>query len=211
LVPIDKFKPENMDRTYDYIYLISQVDPVRLKFTGEKHLKGRELYNKKFRRCPLTGKVEAIPVDPDWWSTYNIVGFCGIDGRTCPMDFYVTDGINDSLAFYIALEQTIAKGFLRYGDILVLDNAAIHRFKENVDLEEWLYTTFGIFALFLPTRSPELNPIELLWHRLVICLRSFDHGAPRSHKDAFAYAAAEVMEAFTHEDVWKCYYKCQVV
>ena len=65
LVPIDKFKPENMDRTYDYIYLMSQADPVRLKFADEKHLKGRELSNKKFRRCPLTGRVEAIPVDPD--------------------------------------------------------------------------------------------------------------------------------------------------
>jgi hypothetical protein len=211
LVPMDKFKPENIARTYDYIYRISQVDPVRLKFTDEKHLKGRELYNKKVRRCLLTGRVEAIPVDSDWRNTYNIVGFCGIDERPCPMDFYVTDGTNDSLAFSMALEQTIMKGFLRRGDILVLDNASIHRFKENVDLEEWLHTTFGIFLLFLPTRSPELNPIELLWHWLVISLRSFDHGAPRIHKDAIVYAAAEAMEAFTHQDVFKCYRHCEIV
>jgi hypothetical protein len=46
-----------MDRTYEYIYLTVRAGLFRLKFiTDEKHLKGRELYNKKVRRCPSYGK-----------------------------------------------------------------------------------------------------------------------------------------------------------
>ena len=39
---------------------------------------------------------------------------------------------------------------------MVLDNAKIHVGGENTVLEDWLWTNFGVFALFLPPRSPEL-------------------------------------------------------
>ena len=43
LVPIDKYSLLNCLRLMEYVNIITQVNPMRLKFCGEKHLKGREL------------------------------------------------------------------------------------------------------------------------------------------------------------------------
>jgi hypothetical protein len=56
------------------------------------------------------------------------------------------------LQFAAAVEGAIAIGFLKRGDILVLDNAGIHIYQENVVLEEWLWDECGILLLTLPTR-----------------------------------------------------------
>jgi hypothetical protein len=60
------------------------------------------------------------------------------------------------------IETTVAIGFLKGGDILVLDNASTHGKGDNTYLEEWLWKSFGIFVLFLPTRTLEWNPTELV-------------------------------------------------
>ncbi len=49
--------------------------------------------------------------------------------------------------------------------IVVLDNASIHRsklFKENII--KWELK--GLYLLYLPTYSPELNAIEILWREM---------------------------------------------
>jgi len=49
--------------------------------------------------------------------------------------------------------------------ICVLDNASIHTsktFKEKID--EW--EKLGLYLLYLPPYSPELNPIEMLWREM---------------------------------------------
>ena len=48
--------------------------------------------------------------------------------------------------------------------VLVLDNASIHRAHVvRACQAEWAAS--GLTQLFLPPYSPELNHIELLWHR----------------------------------------------
>ena len=76
---------------------------------------------------------------------------------------------HDSFAFRFFLEDKIACGWLQIYDIIVCDNAAIHKSGYNDDLAEYLWDCPGlngeplrILLLPLPTRSPELNPIELL-------------------------------------------------
>ena len=77
-VPIDKWKPDNVDRALEYIALVYQIDPFRLKFCDEAHLKGSDLESKKGRRCPITGVVEPVHVGSDFRNAYSIVRFCGI-------------------------------------------------------------------------------------------------------------------------------------
>lgn len=51
---------------------------------------------------------------------------------------------------------------LKKPTIVILDNASIHRsklFKENI--EKW--EEMNLHLLYLPTYSPELNLIEILW------------------------------------------------
>jgi hypothetical protein len=65
--------------------IISKVDPVRLKFGDEKHLKGAEIYCRKTRRNVLTGEVPPCFTAPDFRNTYTILGLCGIDPSTMPL------------------------------------------------------------------------------------------------------------------------------
>ena len=49
--------------------------------------------------------------------------------------------------------------------VIVLDNAPWHRSKEFMaKIKEW--EDLGLFIFHLPTYSPHLNPIEILWKRM---------------------------------------------
>ena len=43
--PYNKFCPKNEARAYEFIYMLSNFAPKRVKFGDEKSLKGQELYN----------------------------------------------------------------------------------------------------------------------------------------------------------------------
>ena len=49
------------------------------------------------------------------------------------------------------------------GDVLVLDNAAIHHAAGVWDALDAIFAAAGITVLFLPVYSPELNPAELIF------------------------------------------------
>jgi hypothetical protein len=160
-VPIDKFSDKNIERTVEFVNYIRRLNPSRVKFGDEKHLKGKEMFDRKVRKCPVTGKVEEVVVDSDFRNTYNIVGFCGIDLEAIPMDYYISDDTNDAETFCECVERSVAKGFLRRGDTLVLDNASIHRYRAASTLEDWLWEDLGILLVFLPTRSLELSSLTV--------------------------------------------------
>ena len=59
---------------------------------------------------------------------------------------------------------------------------------------------------FLPTRAPELNLIEQIWHILVQRLKNVALLGPgQNHLHQAATAAIMVMNEFTHFDVQACY------
>jgi len=211
LVPKDKFTDENVLRFHEFKYKIKQIHPSRIKFGDEKLLKGAELYSRKVRRCPETGVLEDVTVDSDFRNTYSIVGFCGIDRRTGPFQYSLHDGSNDATAFSKAVKEGVKNEFLLPYDIIVLDNATYHHHGDASSLEDWLWKKFRIYVLFLPTRSPELNPIELLWHTLVQRLQNWPIMQNRPCRDAVAFAAGSIMDSFTHEDVEKAYRHCNYI
>jgi transposase len=58
--------------------------------------------------------------------------------------------------------------WLRRGDVVVMDNLAAHKMPAVREAIE----SAGAIAIYLPTYSPELNPIELWWGHLKATLRS---------------------------------------
>ena len=191
------------------MYRVEQVPQWRLVFGDEKSLKGADLFNRSGRADPLTGLVEDFVIDSDWRNTYAITGLCRIGRDRPPFSYIIHDGLNNAAVFSDFVIQNLASGFLQPGDFLVLDNASIHHFQEAMGLDAYLWNYHGIFLQFLPTRSPELNPIELLWNTLTQRLRHFplgDEYGPRSHR--VAHAAQMLMDAFSHEDVDACFRKC---
>jgi hypothetical protein len=93
----------------------------------------------------------------------NVLGFVRWDGA----DFY-------SAAFEGRLDNHLVAGCIRQfaaekkgtkPKLIVLDNAPAHRGDEFEEEVEELAKQ-GIFMLFLPSYSPELNLIELLWNKI---------------------------------------------
>ena len=89
--------------------------------------------------------------------------------------------------------------WLRHGDVVVLDNLNIHKMKRVREL----ITEAGATAVYLPTYSPELNPIELWWNDLKRELRkqSIDHEAdlPRAaRRERARVALSKIRNWFGH-------------
>lgn len=56
MVPIDKFKPENLWKAEEYLAALAVIAPKKLRFGDEKLIKGSEVYCRKTRRNVLTGR-----------------------------------------------------------------------------------------------------------------------------------------------------------
>jgi hypothetical protein len=82
------------------------------------------------------------------------------------------DRMNNAAVFSETVIRMVATVFLRQGDVLVLDNAAIHHFRESTTLGDYLWYKHGILITFLSTRAPELNPIEQMWNILMQRLKN---------------------------------------
>ena len=104
----------------------------------------------------------------------------------------------------------IQNGWLQHNDVIVLDNAAVHTGGAATNLEEILWDTvvdgvpLQIVVLWLPTRSPELNPIELVFHILAQRVRKYQYGLGH---DVLARAAT-IMDLMECELIVKCCRHC---
>jgi len=56
--------------------------------------------------------------------------------------------------------------YLNPGDFLILDNASVHKNSQHLPFMVNLLQSFDITLVFLPTYSPELNPVELLFNTM---------------------------------------------
>ena len=160
----------------------------------------------------MTGEIPASFTPSNFRNAYPIIGFCGIDPTTTPVRYRIHEERKDAEQFSIEVETAVAIGFLKGGDVLVLDNAAIHTGKENSVLEDWLWDNFGIFVLFLPTRSPEWNPVEQVWKILVRRLKTYPLAVLKTiGAHSAAYAASHILSEITHEEVYNMYRHCEIV
>jgi len=89
---------------------------------------------------------------------------------------------------------------LKRGDIVVMDNNPIHKLDEIEDALE----AAGAWVLFLPTYSPDLNPIELCWSKVKSRLRALN---PRTFPDLFD-ALGQAFSSISHNDIRHWFEHC---
>ena len=70
---------------------------------------------------------------------------------------------NNQLDFIKFLIKLVEERHLVRGDTLILDNASVHAGLDTIEILSDLLTITGVSIVFLPTYSPELNPIELVF------------------------------------------------
>jgi transposase len=101
------------------------------------------------------------------WQTHTVVAALRLDRLGAPAVF---DGPIDNPTFLAYVEQVLAPT-LRPGDVVVLDNLAVHKQPEVRTAIE----AVGAQLRFLPPYSPDFNPIELAFAKLKAFLRAV-HG-----------------------------------
>ncbi len=112
------------------------------------------------------------------WQTHTVIAALRPEALTAPGVF---DGPIDSPSFLAYIEQVLVPT-LQPGDVVVLDNLAVHKQPEVRAAIE----SAGATLRFLPPYSPDFNPIEQVFAKLKAFLRALK---PRTFDDVNALVA----------------------
>ena len=130
--------------------------------------------------------VDAAPYGP--WKTTTFVAGLRASGIIAP---FVLDGPMNGEAFRVYVEQVLAPE-LESGDVVAMDNLQAHKV---AGVEEAIRAA-GASVLYLPSYSPDLNPIEQLFAKLKELLRK----AAARTKQALWDAIGQHLDDFTPEE-----------
>ena len=106
---------------------------------------------------------------------------------------WLLDGPMNRAAFDVWVETQLAPE-LGKGDVVILDNLAVHRSPKAAEI----LRAKGAWFLFLPPYSPDLNPIEMAFSKLKAHLRRI--GARTL--DALWRAVGEICGLFDPDECW---------
>jgi transposase len=107
-----------------------------------------------------------------------------LDGTTACMHLA---GAADTDAFVAYIGQVLCPT-LKQGDIVVMDNLAVHKSPEV----QRLVAAAGAEVRFLPAYSPDLNPIEKMWSKIKALLRSAEARTPEQLDQAISLAFSKI-------------------
>ena len=142
------------------------------------------------------GKRVRDQVPGDRGGNVSTIGAMSLDGiRTGLSVPGAIDG--ETMLFFV---EELLVPTLKRGDIVVMDNNPIHKLDEIEDAIE----AAGAWVLFLPTYSPDLNPIEICWSKVKSLLRALK---PRTLSDLFD-ALVEAFSSISVHDILGWFRHC---
>ena len=130
------------------------------------------------------------------WQTHTVIAALRVEGLGAPAVF---DGPIDQPTFLAYVEQVLVPT-LRPGDVVVLDNLAVHK---QPDVRTAIEAV-GAFVRFLPPYSPDFNPIEQAFAKLKAFLRA---ARPRTFDQVNALVAT-ALPLFTPTECRNCVRQC---
>lgn len=122
----------------------------------------------------------------------------GLDAEQC----LIHPGAVDTKAFLIYLREVLVPT-LRPGQVIFMDNFTIHHNKDVRKLVEGA----GCFLAYLPTYSPDFNPIELVFSKIKAFLRK----ARAAQVDALIDAITQALATVLPQEVKACFNHCGYV
>ncbi|KAH3731654.1 hypothetical protein Pelo_17516 [Pelomyxa schiedti] len=172
----------------------------RLKFIDEASFMSKDCR----RKVILGPKNDPVPyvTTADIVTTIKATGLSSTSDDRPPFAVVLTKETNDQKAFLNTLLDFINMDALKPNDILIMDNASIHKGQATQPLRDLLDTAFQIEVVFLPRYSPELNPVEQAWRSMKCFLRS-NRGT-----DAFEMEVQHAADRITLVNMKQWYYKC---
>jgi transposase len=125
-------------------------------------------------------------VPRDRGGNVSTLGAIGLDGIRAGLS---VPGAIDGETMLFFVEELLVPTLNR-GDIVVRDNNPIHKLD---DIEDAIDAA-GAWVLFLPTYSPDLNPIETCWSKVKSLLRSLKPRTLPDLLDALGHAFSSITQ-----------------
>ncbi len=122
------------------------------------------------------------------WSTSTFIAGLRHDRIVAP---WLLDGPMNGDAFLTYIATQLAPS-LSADDIVIMDNLSTHKVKGVRELIE----ASGAGLLYLPSYSPDLNPIEMVFAKLKALLRK----AAERTEDGICERIGQLLETFTPEE-----------
>ncbi len=216
LVPIDKWMMRNATRVMTYRATMDMFpDHSRWNFLDEKHIVNGDTLPKLVRADPLTGYVDAFPVSGDFPNAHNIFAVVSASPtKKKSMAYHITRENGNATNFVVFIKMLIISGYFEHYEILVMDNARIHTAGEAECVEYYLWHTLcdgiplHVKIVYLPTRCPELNPIEFMFHLLTDRIRSFRYRMFGAIDREVVALIGRVLDDIKYETIVKTYVHC---
>ncbi|EAL64371.1 hypothetical protein DDB_G0286157 [Dictyostelium discoideum AX4] len=154
----NKYKIENLLKLFYFNTIIYNTDWKNIYFLDECSFSSRG-FLLGLRRSKAVGPIgEPVYVtnSTSISETYN--GFFTISLDDCL--YKIRDKTNNTEDFFQYVRELLESGFCKPGSLLVMDNAPIHGGIEALNALFELFNQYSVQLIFLPSYSPELNPIE---------------------------------------------------
>jgi transposase len=134
------------------------------------------------RAAPGKRVHDSVPGDPGG----NVSTIGALDWKGIRTGLSVPGALEgETMVFFV--EELLAPT-LKRGDLVFMDNCPIHKLDELEDLID----ARGAGVLFLPSYSPDLNPIEHCWSKVKARLRALKPRTPADLLEALVDAFATV-------------------
>ena len=145
------------------IYANGPIQARHLLYVDESHKKNKDA-NRRYVNCPRGNKVTTSVMHRNSGNAASIIASISIEGvqHAIAVDVNAEGNIDAELFLHIFTTQILPTCEPFPGDrgIVVMDNAAIHM-KALLDAAA---AAVGVYILYLPPYSFDLNPIELLFN-----------------------------------------------
>ncbi len=164
-----------------------RLEPHRLVFIDETSVNTKMVRLRG--RCP---RGQRLHMDAPFghWGTQTFIAGLRCFGLTAP---WIVNRPMNRAAFDAYIETQLAPTLSR-GDVVILDNLAVHKSKRAAEILQ----DYGAWFLFLPPYSPDLNPIEMAFSKIKAHLRA----AEARTFDALTEALGSICNLFNRAECW---------
>lgn len=166
-----KFNAGNVIYAQALIDFLHEIPPKKLKYFDEAGVHsgvGNPVYGHSLIG---TDAVELVSVNKGVNYTLNLL--CGLEGV---LYANVIRGGSDTIDYLNFWQESVRQStnsgapVLENGDVIIVDNAPIHRHEGGEALARW-FADMGIYVVYTPTRSPEFNAAELIFNKIKTLLK----------------------------------------
>jgi hypothetical protein len=143
LVPLDKFKTENLLRCIDFCDIIDKFPNKSIfNFLDEKRIVNKDAMASGIRADPTTAFMDFMPVSGDFHDAFNLFAVVSANPeKRHPIEWITGRENGDSHCFVPFMKHLITSGWFSHDEVLVMDNAAIHTGGDADIVEDLLWDT----------------------------------------------------------------------